>query len=78
MNEQYSSWFAMVGMRFARGFVAGALGSMTMLLTASPLSLEALLSNYKAWLFSIISGGITGALLSADKALRADGTDYKS
>lgn len=70
---EYKSFFSMLGMRFARGFVAGVIGSLTMLVGASPV--ENLLSNPKAWVFALISGGISGACLAVDKALRADKTN---
>ncbi len=74
MQPEYTSFFAMVGMRFLRGFIAGFIGSMALFVQSNPNYL----TDYKAWIASAISAGITGAALSVDKALRADGTDYQS
>lgn len=77
--SEYKSFFEMMGMRFLRGFIGGLIGSMTMLSAgASGLSIEQVLSNPRAWIFSAISGAITGGIIAVDKWIRSDGTDYQS
>ncbi len=78
MTPEYKSFFEMMSMRFCRGFLAGVMGSMTMLLSAGASSLEDMVSNPRVWLFTIISGAMTGGLMAVDKWIRSDGTDYKS
>lgn len=73
--QEYKSFFGMMGMRFLRGFVAGAVGSVTMLTAGSPDM--TVLANPKLWLFAVISGGISGACLAIDKWIRSDGSNYK-
>ncbi len=75
MTPEYKSFFQMMSMRFIRGFIAGGFGSMAMLMSSGQVDI---LTNYKAWIFSFISGAVTGAVMAVDKWLRSDGTDYIS
>lgn len=74
MGTEYKSFFSMIGMRFARGFIAGFVTSLSMLTTS--LDISTLLSNPRAYVYMIMSGAISGAVLAVDKYLRSDGTEY--
>lgn len=78
-NMEYESFLEMISARFIRGFIAGFIGSMAMLMSsASSLTADQVITNYKAWIFAAIAGGISGGALAVDKWIRSDGTDYVS
>lgn len=64
--------FKILALRFLRGFIAGAVGSMITVGVFAGVSLN----DLKQWLIllgiSAIAGGITGGLLALDKATRLE------
>lgn len=59
-----------VGLRFLRGFIAGAVAQMAMI-TVYATNLAELETALVSLAFAAITGGITGAILAADKYLRS-------
>lgn len=78
MNPEYTSFGKMVGLRFLRGFVTGAVSSMIMINISSVNTFADIKVFLVALAYSGLVGGITGGLLALDKAIRANGTDYES
>lgn len=61
----------MVAMRFARGFVAGACGSMVVMTGQGIMTWSDLSSWISALTIAGITGGVTGGLMALDKYLRS-------
>lgn len=59
-----------VGMRFVRGFIAGAVGSMVVI-NMSVSSFSDLQMFGASLVIAAIAGGVTGGLLAVDKMMRS-------
>lgn len=64
------TFIKMLLLRFARGFVAGAISAMAMINLTSVNTFTDLKTFLLALGYAAIVGGISGALLTADKFLR--------
>jgi hypothetical protein len=68
--------FKRIGYRFLRGFVAGAVGSMSTLLVAIGKESASDLKSLQIWgaslFFSAIVGGTTGGIMALDKYFRME------
>ena len=63
MNINWEYW-KMVARRFVKAFVGGFLASLTVYLTANPLSN---LDNVQPWLTALFIAGVTGGILALEK-----------
>jgi len=75
---EYKSFFSMLGMRFIRGFVSGAVSSMVMVNMVGVNTFEDMKIFFMSLCYSMIIGGISGAILAMDKGIRAQpDVDFK-
>ena len=75
-SKEYKSFFSMLAYRFIRGLVAGAIGTMVVVLVSKePGDVMSLHIFFQSLGYAAIIGGISGGLMAADKAIRAQSVE---
>lgn len=78
MEKAYTSYVSLVGMRFVRGFITGAIGAIVAILGTGNVPTADIVSWCKLIGISLFTGGITGGLLAVDKYIRATPDEVES